>query len=177
MVSTRPDLAYAFGRISRYSSDPRSIHWAAVKRIIRYLAGTLDFGIVLGGRRNAPTLEVWTNADYAGDNDTRRSTSGFLIKFRESPILWVSRCQKAISRSSLESEYIALSQGCQNVPWILKLLKQISYPTLTVPVYIEIKAPSNQPRTDDTHPERRKHIDVAYKYGREPVQAKIISLS
>jgi hypothetical protein len=80
MVLTRPDLAYAVGVISRYSSDPRSIHWAAVKRIIRYLAGTLDFGIVLGGRRNAPTLEVWTDADYAGNNYTRRSTSGFLIK-------------------------------------------------------------------------------------------------
>jgi hypothetical protein len=73
MVSTRPDLAYAVGVISRYSSDPRSIHWAAVKRIIRYLAETLDCGIVLGGHRNAPFLEVWTDADYAGDHDTVRN--------------------------------------------------------------------------------------------------------
>jgi hypothetical protein len=175
MVSTRPDLAYAVGVISRYSPDPRSIHWAAVKRTIRYLAGTLDFGIVLGGHRNAPFLEVWTDADYAGDHDTRRSTSGFLIKFRGSSILWASRRQKAISRSSLEAEYIALSQGCQNVLWILKLLKQIAHPVSTVPVYIDNQGAIESTK-NGTHSERTKHIDVAYKYGRELLQAKVISL-
>jgi hypothetical protein len=174
MVSTRPDLAYAVGVISRYSADPRAIHWAAVKRIIRYLAGTLDCGITLGGRRNAPILEVWTDADYAGDGETRRSTSGFLIKFRGGPILWASRHQKAISRSSLESEYIALSQGCQNVLWILKLLKQIGYPnpTSTVPVYIDNQDAIETTKNGGTHSERTKHIDVTYKYGRELFQAK-----
>jgi hypothetical protein len=160
MVTTRPDLAYAVGVVSRYSADPRAIHWAAVKRIIRYLAGTLDYGITLGGNRNAPILEVWSDADYGGDHDTRRSTSGFLIKFRGSPILWASRRQKAISRSSLEAEYIALSQECQNVFWILKLLRQINYSTSTVPVYVDNQG-AIETTKNGTHSERTRHIDAA----------------
>lgn len=176
MVSTRPDLAYAVGVISRYSSDPRSIHWAAVKRIIRYLAGTLNYGIVLGGNQSAPFLEVWTGADYAGDHDTGRSTSGSLIKLRGSPIFWASRRQQAISRSSLEAEFIALSQGCQNLLWIHKRLKQIGHPVPTVPVHVDNQG-AVEATKNGTHSERTEHIDIAYKYGRELLQAKIISLS
>ena len=107
MVCTRPDLAYSVGVISRFSSDPRAIHWAAVKRILRYVAGTRSHGLKLGGITSAPILEMWTDADYAGDHETRRSTTGYLIKLFGSPVVWASRRQKAISRSSHESEYMS----------------------------------------------------------------------
>jgi hypothetical protein len=131
--------------------------------------------LTLSYHNNDPHYHCFKSQVQLIATDTRRSTSGFLIKFRGSPILWASRRQKAISRSSLESEYIALSQGCQNVLWILKLLKQIGYPTSTVPVYIDNQGAIESTK-NGTHSERTKDIDVAYKYGRELLQAKVISL-
>jgi hypothetical protein len=93
-----------------------------------------------------------------------------------SPILWASRRQKAISRSSLRAEYIALSQGCQNVLWILKLLRQIGCSTTTVPVYVDNQG-AIETTKNGTHSERTEHMDVAYKCERELLQAKVITLS
>lgn len=175
MVSTRPDLSYSVGVVARHNADPRAIHWAAIKRILRYLVGTKDYGITLGGRTDSPLVEAWTDADYAGDHDTRRSTTGFVINVHGSPIIWSSRRQRSITRSSHESEYIALSQGCQNLLWVLKLLRQVHYNTSTVTVHVDNQGTIETTRNGN-HSERTKHIDIAYKYGRELVKEGIIDL-
>ena len=176
MLCTRPDLAFAVGVISRYSHDPRSVHWAAVLRIFGYISGTKDQGLTLGGRNDAPILEMWSDADYAGDHETRRSTTGYVIKLFGSTVVWASRRQKSISKSSHEAEFIALSQGCQNLLWISKLLRELGFDVPTISVHVD-----NQSAIETTkkgnHSERTKHIDVAYKHGRELAQNGTISLA
>ena len=98
MVCTRPDIAHAVGVVSRFMSNPGREHWNAVKWIMRYLRGTssvrLGFGI------GQPLLVGYTDADMAGDVDTRKSTSGYLITFAGGAVAWQSRLQKCIALST-----------------------------------------------------------------------------
>ena len=176
MVCTRPDLAFSVGVVSRFSSDPREIHWSAIHRIFRYLAGTSHLGLVLGGNQEAPLLEMWTDADYAGDHETRRSTTGYVVKLYGSTVVWASRRQRAISKSSTEAEFIALSQGAQNLLWLSKLVSQLGYEVPTIPVHVDNQSAITTTQ-NGRHSERTKHIDIAYKYGRELHQNKTIALS
>lgn len=119
---------------------------------------------------------MWTDADYAGDHGTRRSISGYIIKLYGSTVVWASRRQRAISRSSTEAEFIALSQGAQHLVWISKLVKQLGYEVPTTPVHVDNQSAITA--TQNGHQsERTKHIDIAYKYGRELNHRKTIALS
>ena len=73
MVSTRPDIAFAVGQVSQFCQDPQQAHWKAVKRIMAYLRGTCNYGIIYGGADTSNCLTIYSDADYAGDVDTRRS--------------------------------------------------------------------------------------------------------
>ena len=87
LVHTRPDIPFAVGYVSRFMEDPREDHWAAVKRLLRYIKGTVDQGIVFpknGG--SGLQLTVFSDANMAGDIDGRRSTSGVLVILRSAPI-------------------------------------------------------------------------------------------
>ena len=91
MLGTRPDLAFAVSVVSRYSSKPNDSHWQAVKRIFRYIKGTLDLQLTFRGPLTA--LTGYTDADWAGDQDTRRSTSGFVFNLGSGAISWSSKRQ------------------------------------------------------------------------------------
>ena len=91
LVHMRPDIAFAVGYVSRFMEDPRVDHWAVVKRLLRYVKGTVDHRIILpktGGSRLQ--LTVFSDADMAGDIDGRRSTSGVLVFLGSAPISWLS---------------------------------------------------------------------------------------
>ena len=93
MVRTRPDIAYVVGVVSRFMSNPGEAHWAAVKWILRYLRGKLCLCFGNGDY----VLQGYTDADYAGDRDSRKSTSGYLVTFAGGAVSWQSRLQKCIS--------------------------------------------------------------------------------
>lgn len=76
-VNTRPDLAYCAGVLSRFVANPCDVHWKAAKRVLRYIAGTIDRGIVY--QRGGVAVEAFADSDYAGEQDTRKSTSGVVI--------------------------------------------------------------------------------------------------
>jgi hypothetical protein len=175
-VCTRPDIAFAVGVLSRFSSDPRRVHWGAVKKVMRYLQGSADTSLQLGGHSDAPIAELWTDSDYAGDTESRRSTTGLVVKVFGSTVIWASRRQKAISLSSLEAEYIALSAGCRNLRWVAKILAQLGYDTGSIPVNVDNQG-AIETTKNGTHSEKTKHIDVAYKYGREAQQSGFIKLN
>ena len=104
LVHTRPDIAFTVGYVSRFIEDPRKDHWAAVKRLLRYVKGTVDQGIVFpktcGSRLQ---LTVFCNADMMGDIDGRRSTSGVLVFLESVPISWLSLKQKVVALSTCEA--------------------------------------------------------------------------
>lgn len=113
MVSTRPDIAFAVGVVSRYLTNPGKKHWEAVKWIMRYLRGTSKLGLTFGNDK--PVLIGYTDSDLAGDKDTLKSTSGYLMTFAGGAVSWQSRLQKGVSLSTGEAEYVATTEACKEL--------------------------------------------------------------
>nr|GFB28339.1 ribonuclease H-like domain-containing protein [Tanacetum cinerariifolium] len=110
LIFTRPDISYAVQQICLYMHDPREPHLAALKRILRYIQGTLDFGFHLYSSTTI-SLVGYTDADWASCPSTRWSTSGYSVFLGDNLLSWSSKRQQTISRSSAEAEY----QGVANV--------------------------------------------------------------
>ena len=106
MVCTRSDIAHAVGVVSRFLSNPGKEHWEAVKWILRYLRGTSRMCLCFGS--GEPKLDGYTDSDMAGDVDTRKSISGFLMTFAGGAVSWQSKLQKCVAISTTEVEYIAI---------------------------------------------------------------------
>ena len=124
---TRPDITYAVNNAAKFCEKPRNIHWTAVKRILRYLKGTLDFGIVYQRTSTTPKLTRFCDADYGGDIDTRRSRSGYVFKLGSSLIAWSSQGQKCTTQSTTEAEYIVACMATKEAIWLRRLLQSIGY--------------------------------------------------
>lgn len=108
---SRPDIEFAVNRASQFLTKYGRQQWLEVKNIIRYLKGTLDYGIVISDSESEHTLVGYTDADYAGCIETRKSTSGFVFMLNGGPIAWSSQRQPVVSLSTTEAEYIALAHG------------------------------------------------------------------
>jgi hypothetical protein len=107
--------------------DPRESHLAALKCLLRYVRGTVDFGLVLN-RSPSAELVVYTDADWAGCPDTRRSTSGYAVFLGGNLISWSSKRQPVVSRSSAEAEYRAVANGVAEASWLRQLLAELHSP-------------------------------------------------
>ncbi|XP_050104869.1 uncharacterized mitochondrial protein AtMg00810-like [Malus sylvestris] len=107
LLFTRPDIAFAVNQVCQYMHSPTTTHWAAVKRILRYLKATPDHGIVY--KPSSLTLTAFADVDYAGDPDDRRSTGGYCIFLGDNLVSWSSKKQRGVSRSSIEAEYRQLA--------------------------------------------------------------------
>ncbi|XP_062119585.1 uncharacterized mitochondrial protein AtMg00810-like [Humulus lupulus] len=105
---TRPEITYAVNRVSQFMQNPLQSHFKVVKKILRYLKGTLDYGLHLS-RSSQLSLTAFCDADWASDPDDRRSTTGFCIFLGANLVSWASKKQRTVSRSSTESEYRSLA--------------------------------------------------------------------
>jgi Reverse transcriptase (RNA-dependent DNA polymerase) len=111
---TRPDISFSVNKISQFMHNPTDDHWSAVKRILRYVAGTLQYGIQLFKDSNLQ-IHAYSDADWAGSIDDRRSTSGFCIYLGKNIISWQAKKQATVSRSSTEAEYRSLASACTEI--------------------------------------------------------------
>ncbi|KRX72276.1 Retrovirus-related Pol polyprotein from transposon TNT 1-94 [Trichinella sp. T6] len=113
MNCTRPDISFEVSKVAQFAENPGLSHWKAVKRIFRYMKGTEDLKLTIG----IPLMEIqhqqiaFCDTDWAGDADSRRSTVGYIMTFCNGPIAWSSRVQKTIALSTVEAEYMALTEG------------------------------------------------------------------
>lgn len=126
LIHTRPDICYSVGYVSRFMEKPTSEHLAAVKHILRYVKGTLNLGCFYKkGTEERLQLVGYSDSDFAGDIDDRKSTTGVIFYLGNSPITWVSQKQKTVALSSCEPEFIAASAGaCQSI-WLGRLLAEL----------------------------------------------------
>lgn len=123
-VTARPDIAAAASILGRKFSAPTEIDWTTAKRVVRYLKATKDWKLKLGCE-GGKLLEAYSDSDWAGDPDTRKSTTGFVIFYAGGAVSWASRRQDCVSLSSMEAEYVALGETCQDVLWLRRLLSDI----------------------------------------------------
>jgi len=125
LVHTRPDLVFAVGFVSRFMERPTVEHQQAVKRILRYVVGILDFGLHFTKAPGTARFVGYCDSDLANDIDTSKSTSGTLFFLGNCLVSWQSIKQKVVALSSCEAEYIATSTAATQALWLSRLLAEL----------------------------------------------------
>ena len=165
---TRPDVSFAAGYLARHTAAPRESHMNLALTCLAYLNSTKDAGLVLGGRKGIE-LEGWVDADHAGCTETRRSTTGYLFKLGDSPIVWRSTRQSTVSKSTVEAEYVAASEATAEARWLRALLSSIGYQQDGATVlWADNQGAIKLANNPSTH-QRTKHIDIKYHFIRKAI--------
>jgi len=169
---TRPDIAQAVGALARYMAAPTVAHWQAAKGILRYIAGTVNYGITFG--KSGLTLEAYCDADYAGDIDTRRSTTGYVYTLCGGAISWSSRLQPTVAASTTEAEYMAAAYATKEGLWLRILFNDLGMKTDAITIYADNQSAIKLLK-NPVFSMRSKHIDVIYHFARERVARQDIA--
>lgn len=173
-MGTRPDIAYAVAAVCRYSSSPTELHMTALKRILRYLKRTKELSLHYTQQNS--NLVCYSDADWAGDRDDRKSTTGNVHLLGNGAISWLSKKQSTVALSTSEAEYIALCSATQETVHLRSLLSDLGFkqevPTRT---FEDNQGAISLARNPVAH-KRTKHIDVKYHFIREAVENRIIAL-
>ena len=168
-ITTRPDISHAVNVLSQHMAKPNKEHLSAAKRVLRYLRGTTDVGIIF---RKSDNFELvgYSDADWAGDVDSRKSTSGYVFLLGGNIISWASKKQPVVALSTTEAEYIALCLATQEAIWLRRLCASVGQaqtkPTKILEDNQGTISMSRNPRDNS----RTKHIDIKYHFVREAVE-------
>ena len=189
--STRPEIAYAVHQCARFSSDPKESHANAIKRIVKYLIGTIDKGIILNPRDHS--FDCWVDADFVGnwdrvnadvDPSTAKSRTGYIITYAGCPITWASKLQTEVALSTTEAEYNALSASLREVIHMMQLVEEakllgwdtfMGKPTVHCTVFEDNSGALEMARLPKMRP-RTKHLNVRLHHFRERVRKGDISI-
>ena len=177
MLGTRPDIAFAVSVVSRYAANPGPAHHALLKQIFRYLRGTSHWQLVFRGALK-PAVG-YTDSDYAGDIETRRSTSGYVFNLGSGAISWSSKRQATVALSTCEAEYVGQTQAAKEAIWLGGLLEQIQQSndgSLPMVIYGDNQGAIALAKNPQFHA-RTKHIDVQQHFVREKVAEGKIDLA
>lgn len=177
MLCTRPDLSIALNLLSRYQNKNNQELWQCLKRVLRYVKGSLKLELIYKRNDYKDMLVGSVDSDWAGNEIDRKSTSGFLFQlFDQNTISWNTRRQNSVATSSTEAEYMALYEGVKEACWLKSLLRSIN---LEISAPIVINEDNNgciAIASNPTDHKRSKHIDVKYHFTREKIEQKIITL-
>jgi hypothetical protein len=178
MVS-RPDITYSVQALSRHFQSTGPEHLVAAKRVLKYLKGTIDKGIIYRGHKDpdhSTSLIGYSDSDWGSDIDTRRSTTGYIFTLNSGAISWGSKLQPTVALSSAEAEYMAVSSAVQEGVHLRQLLGDLGYrldePTTIYEDNMGCIALSNNP----VFHKRTKHIDIRYHFVRERVESGVIEI-
>lgn len=173
---TRPEIAYSVNKVSQFMHKPLVSHWLCVKRILRYLQGTRNMGLLLQ-KSSSLRLSAMCDAGWASDPIDRRSTSGFCVFFGPNLISWMSKKQAVVSRSSTEAEYRSLALVVAELTWLKSLLSELFFPCSKEPpiVYCDNLSTVMLSANPILH-SRTKHVELDLYFVREKVQQKLISV-
>ena len=204
--STRPDISHAVGMLSRHLSNPNSMHLLAAKRILRYIRGTSNMGLLYKGNRNTNMsnkyhsqyvhVEAYSDADWAGDVADRKSTTGFVIMINGNVVSWGVKKQPTIALSTAEAEYMAISLTVQEALWIKQLLKEMKFgiyntstttssdmiqqlqfiPQHAITLWCDNQAAISISK-NDVHHHRTKHIDIRHHFVRDAVASQHVAIT
>ena len=177
VTATRPDLAQALGSVNQFASNPSKEHWIAVKRVLRYIQGTLNHRILYDGQKEKSIqLEGYVDADWGSNPNGRKSQSGYSFFICGGIISWASKKQPIIALSSTEAEYIAANLALQEAIWLRSLLSDLGFvqkqPTSINEDNQSAIALCKNPKFHS----RTKHFDIKYRFIREKRKDSAITL-
>ena len=178
---TRPDIAFATNQLARFLSCPGPSHFAAAKRVLRYLQGTQKLGI--GYRRSdkddvkANVLTCYVDSDHAGNVEDRRSISGYVFYLNGGPISWTSKRQACIAISSTEGEFYSASQAAQDTVYHRRILEELGFQQKKPTILFEDNFACIYLSKKDGSINRMKHIDTRVHRLRELTREAVIVLT
>ncbi|CAJ2645977.1 unnamed protein product [Trifolium pratense] len=178
VCNSRPDICYDVSVISRFMHDPRKSHMIAAKRILRYLKGTLEIGLLfpIGTNSAGSTLIGYSDSDWCGDITDRRSTSGYVFKFNNAAISWCTKKQAVTALSSCEAEYIAGTFAACQAIWLNSVMIEIKCePVKPLILRIDNKSAISLAKNPISHG-RSKHIATRFHFIREQVTNGMIEV-
>ena len=171
--TTRPDICHAVGVVSQFSSDPTTTHWTAVKRILRYLKGTIDLQLKYDGRGGS-SIEGYCDADWGGCLESRRSTTGYAFLVSGGCVSWASKRQPTVALSSTEAEYMACAAACQEIKWLLNFEALPSIPIVPpLALWCDNQGAVLLSLNGIQH-QRTKHIDLRHHFIRDMVEENLV---
>ena len=176
-IATRPDIAYAVGVLSRFSSNPGVAHWKAVQHLFRYMQATKDLKLTYAPDPSQTDLfTTYCDADFAGNIDNKRSTSGYVVKIGTGAVSWSSRLQSFNTLSTTESEYVAAVAAGQEILWLRNLFMELGFPVDSgLPLCIDNQSALSVAKNPEHHG-RMKHLDLRFYWLRGTVHSGLITL-
>lgn len=188
-ISTRPDVAHAVHYLASHMQEPTQRHMLAAERVLRYMAGTKEVGLVFGsrncdtvgdsrGRRAQVQVDVcaFADADWANDKGDRKSISGWVAKLNGDPVSWSSKKQRVVALSTCEAELYAEAAAIQEVLWLRGLMEELGLHTQTGSIVYGDNQSTLAVSENGVKGERTKHVDVKYHFVTESVERGTVKL-
>ena len=171
LTLTRPDLAFSVNKVCQFLHVPTTIHWTSVKRILRYIKFTVEIGLKIP-RKNSFLVSAFSDADWAGSIDDRRSTGGFAVFFGSSLISWSARKQATVAWSSTEAKYKSMANATAEVIWLESLLAELGVSLRAPPCLWCDNLGATYLSANPVFHARAKHIEIDFHFVRERVAQK-----
>jgi hypothetical protein len=175
LTLTRPDLAFSVNKVCQFLHSPTTVHLTAVKRILRYLRGTLDMGLQIV-KSSSMLVSGFSDDDWAGCIDDRRSIGGFAIFLGSNLVSWSAKKQSIVSRSSTEAEYKTLANTTAEIIWIQTLLKELRLTRHAAAMLWCDNLGATYLSVNPVFHARTKHIEIDYHFVRERVARKQLNV-
>ena len=182
-IATRPDIAHAVHYLASNMLAPTQVHMTAAERVLRYLAGTKDIGLVFGsrngdvvgdsrGRQSQANVDVcaYSDADWANSKGDRKSVTGWVAKVNGDPISWASKKQRTVALSTCEAELYAKAAAIQEVLWLRGLFKELGLQIQTGSVVHGDNQSAISVAKNGVRSDRTKHVDVKYHFVTESIE-------
>eukprot|EP00253_Pinus_taeda_P014751 PITA_14751 len=178
MVCTRPDIANAVGVLSRFMSKLGKEHWTTMKQVFMYLCGTSDYGLRYQGRPGLDrVLDIhgFVDADWAGDLDQRRSTSGYVFNLFRGAVSWTSKKQYVVALSTTEAEYMVATPASKEAVWLQRLCSSMGLVQGAIRIDCDSQSAIFLAKNPVYH-SKTMHIDVQYHFVRDMIEDKKVLL-
>ena len=169
LTASKPDIAFSVGVCSRFQSNPKISHLNAVKRIIKYVGGTCDYGLFYCKEFNL-SLTGFSDSEWAGNADDKKSTTGGCFYVGANLVVWMSKKQNSVSLSTAEAEYIAAGSCCSQLLWMKEVLTDYGISQDTMIVYCDNSSAIDISKNPVQH-SKTKHIEI-----RDLVERNIVCL-
>ena len=170
LTTTRPDIAYSIGILSQFMAKPLESHWVIAKKVLRYLKGTVNFGIMYTDNCDVE-LTGYSDLDWDGNPDDKKSTLGYAFNIGTGVVSWSSKKLPTVSLSSTEAEYKALFNATCEVVWLRRILEDISKKKMNPTVLKCDNQSCIKLAHNLNYHARTKHIEIQHHFVREKIQS------